>query len=588
MGGSAYKVFTETADNPKKKLLKKAAETYRSMLRNAPRDYNNMHVLGLIECQLGNLDDGAQWFAKALVIKPDFVDALFLSGLVQMERRQYQQALDIFEKAKLLAPDNIEINYNLGCALYECQKFDEAFAVYQQVLELQPEHIEVLNNLGNIKMAQRQLGEAVQYYRRVIAINPGHVMAYNNLAVTLTDIGDLQTAEVHLRKALELKPDYPEAHNNLGNILRMNGAFEESITSYQKALTLRPDYSEAENNLGNALKDCGRMDDAVMHYKKSIQMLDKPDYHHNLALALLAQGNFDEGWREYEWRWQGKQHQGEFRHFAQPQWRGQDIKGKTILIHAEQGFGDTIQFCRYVSLVKARGATVVLQVQPSLVPLLNSLQGVDVLIAQGQELPLFDVHCPMLSLPLAFGTTLETIPVNVPYLSLPDFAMKVWAQKISVARGIKKVGVVWAGNAQGQTQDFRAVDRQRSVNPELLRSLAKTNGTQFYSLQKEGKAPADFGLIDLMDECKNFADTAALISQLDLVIGVDTGVIHVAGALGKPVWLLNRFNSCWRWLQHRENSPWYPNLRQFRQPKAGDWVSVIERVQKALETLVNT
>jgi hypothetical protein len=303
----------------------------------------------------------------------------------------------------------------------------------------------------------------------------------------------------------------------------------------------------------------------------------------------LAAGRFEEGWREYEWRWKSKHLASSHRGYQQPQWCGEDAAGKTLFIYVEQGFGDTLQFCRYVPLVKARGMNVVLEVQPALMPLMTSLQGVDHLMVQGQEPPDFDLYCPMLSLPLAFNTRLETIPGNTPYLVAQAFAVKTWHEKMpdaKTAKGTKRVGLVWAGSARGQTQDLKVTDRQRSMAPELMEPLLKVPGIRFYSLQKTAPlAPASFGLIDYMDECKNFADTAALIMNLDLVISVDTAVVHLAGALGKPVWMLNRFNSCWRWLQEREDSPWYPTMRLFHQPTPGDWESVVARVSAELGKL---
>jgi hypothetical protein len=412
-------------------------------------------------------------------------------------------------------------------------------------------------------------------------------MGHNNIAVALTAQGELEAAEAHLRKALSLKPDYPEAHNNLGNILRMKSRFMESKACYEKALALQPDYSEAQNNLGNVLKDCGLMGEAIAHYKKSIDVKDNPDYHHNLALALLAKGRFEEGWREYERRWQTKQLSTSFRQFTQPQWRGEPAEGKTLFIHCEQGFGDTLQFCRYAPLAKTRGLKVILEVQAPLASLVASLQGIDQVVAHGQDLPDFDLQCSMLSLPFAFNTRLETIPADIPYLSIPAFAVKAWREKLPEAQDALRVGLVWAGNGLGKTQDFRAIDSQRSIAPELLAPLIAVPGVRFYSLQKtEPQAPNSFGLIDFMDDCKNFADTAALIANLDLVISVDTAVVHLTGALGKPVWILNRFNSCWRWLQNRDDSPWYLTLRQFRQSTPGDWKDVIEQVRDELQKRV--
>jgi len=380
-----------------------------------------------------------------------------------------------------------------------------------------------------------------------------------------------------------LKHDYPEAWNNLGIIYRLRGQFEGSKDCFRKALLLRPAYAEACNNLGNALKDCGEMDEAIFFYQQAIQLKDTADNHHNLALALMATGRLQEGWREYEWRWKSNQLASGFRSFTQPLWQGEFAKGKTLLLHAEQGFGDTLQFCRFATFVIERGLRVILEVQPSLVRLMKSLAGVEAVVARGQPLPAFDLHCPLLSLPLVFNTSLETIPVATSYLSADHEAVSVWRDRLLEHDGFFKVGLVWAGKPQRHTPDLAATDRRRSMPPEHLAPLADIEDVRFFSLQKEGQlAPAELTLVDYMDRCHDFADTAALIANLDLVISVDTAVAHLAAAIGKPVWLLNRLDTCWRWLQNREDSPWYPTLRIFRQPCAGDWQSVIANVRDAL------
>jgi hypothetical protein len=299
-------------------------------------------------------------------------------------------------------------------------------------------------------------------------------------------------------------------------------------------------------------------------------------------MALLAAGEMAEGWKEYEWRWRTPLMFAVRRRFTQPAWDGGG--GGTLLIHAEQGLGDTLQFCRYATLAAARGARVILEVQAPLVRLLRSLPGAGAVIARGEALPDFDVHAHMLSLPHIFGTTLETISAATPYLTADPADSETMRIRLGQKTGLR-VGLVWAGNSYASVPEMAAVDRRRSLAPEHLAPLLDIPEIDFISLQKGGKAPAAFGLTDFMDEMRDFADTAALVENLDLVISVDTSVAHLAGALGKPVWLLNRFDAEWRWLDGRTDSPWYPGMRIFRQDKPGDWDGVIAAVAGALRGL---
>jgi tetratricopeptide (TPR) repeat protein len=318
----------------------------------------------------------------------------------------------------------------------------------------------------------------------------------------------------------------------------------------------------------------------------------KPDYaeaHFHKGLACLRLGDFEPGWREYEWRRRTKDWAIPERNFLQLEWSGKDpLAGKTILLYAEQGFGDTIQFCRYAQLI-ASDARVVLEVPSALVLLLSSLKGIAQIVARGEPLPPFDLYCPLLSLPHAFGTTLATIPGEVPYLAADAAKAIAGRQRLADLPGLR-VGLVWSGNPRLWKVDTSIMDRRRSISVEQFRALAAVRGVSFVSLQKGEAAsqtrPSGMVIHDWTSELHDFADTAALIEALDLVISVDTSVAHLAGALGKPVWLLNRFDTCWRWLLGRDDSPWYPTLRQFRQSEAGDWDGVLTPVRQALTQLV--
>jgi hypothetical protein len=401
--------------------------------------------------------------------------------------------------------------------------------------------------------------------------------------------GRLEDAADTYRKILRSRPDLTEAHNNLGLTLRALGQLQAAENSYREGLRLDSKIPELNNNLAITLRDLGRLEEAEKYFREALRL--RPSYagaHANFGISLLLAGRLTEGWAEYEWRWIANKGL-EARPFAQPQWKGETIGARTLLLHSEQGFGDTIQFCRYALLIPTEGA-VVLAVPGPLVRLLSNLPGVMV-IAQEGKLPPFDLHCPLLSLPLAFRTSLETIPAATHYLSADLCRATEWRTRLRQLNG-PKVGVVWSGSPRPFMPAANAIDKRRSIAFEQFASIFGTSGVTFISLQKHedsrgGSDEISHGrLLDWTSELRDFADTAALIDALDLVVSVDTSVAHLAAALGKPVWLLNRFDTCWRWMLSREDSPWYPTLRQFRQPMPGDWESVLSDVRRALAELV--
>ena len=438
-------------------------------------------------------------------------------------------------------PLDLEGAFAEASALFKAGRLAEAEALCRQVLAADPRHAEALLLLGMVARACGHQEDGITIIRHALALNPASAKAQNGLGIALHESGALDDAILQYRRALDLAPDYPEAKSNLGAALQERGDFDEAIRCLTEAVALKPDSAEA---------------------------------HTNLATTLLAAGDFAAGWAEYEWRWGTPSMVKGRRDFTQPQWRGEPASGRTLLIHAEQGLGDSLQFCRYAPLAAERGVRVILEVQAPLVRLLGQLPGIERVIARGDPLPPFDLHCPLLSLPLAFATRLESIPAAPSYLA---------ADPAPLAGANPKIGLTWAGNPRLHSAALAAIDRRRSIAPELLAPLVAQPGWDFVSLQKGGPAaPAEFRLIDVMAEMTDFADTAALIAGLDLVISVDTAIVHLAAALGKPVWVLNRFDSCWRWLRHRADSPWYPSLRLFTQPKPGDWASVIDAVRTEL------
>ena len=461
-------------------------------------------------------------------------------------------------------------------------KLDEAMASYQQALRLKPNYPEAHSNLGNALQEQGRLDEAVASCQQALRLKPDSAEAHHNLGLVLAKQDKLDEAVASFQQTLRLKPDYPDAHNNLGIVLEKQDKLDEAMASYQQALRLKPDYPEAHNNLGIVLEKQGRLDEAVACYQQALRL--KPDYpeaHWNRSLAWLLMGRFEQGWPGYEWRWKCKEF-GSLPPFHPPLWDGSPLDGRTILVHAEQGLGDTLQFIRYAPLVHQRGGRVILVCQPPLIGLLTRSPGVERLVAQGEALPEYDVHVPLMSLPGLLGTTLESVPADVPYLDAEPQLVEAWRHRLGSYPGFK-VGIVWQGNPK-----FR-LDRLRSIPLAQFAPLARVPGVHLFSLQKgpgaeQLAAVTDrFPVTDLGRRLDDFMDTAAVLKNLDLVISVDTAIAHLAGALGIPVWVALPFAPDWRWLMDREDSPWYPTMRLFRQTRPGQWEDVFQRIAEALQ-----
>jgi Flp pilus assembly protein TadD len=467
--------------------------------------------------------------------------------------------------------------------LNERGRHDEAIAACRQAIAVRPDYPEAHNNLGNALQALGRFEEAVAAYRTALELRPDYTKAASNFGGALQGAGKLDEAGAVLRDLLKTTPDFAEAHNNLGGVLIEQGKFDEAIASIRRALSLRTDYLDAWNNLGNALMKQGRPDEAIAALRGALALNpDQPLLRFGLGSLLLLKGDFSEGWREYEQRWRVPELGLQRFAFVQPRWAGEPLDGRRILLWSEQGFGDTIQFARYAPEIVKRGGRIVLGVQPDLERLMRSMEGVERLVTQAQPEE-FDAHLPLLSLPLVLGTTVETIPAAVPYLHADAALVQRWRERISQHAEALKVGVVWAGRPTHKN------DRNRSMPLEKLKALQAIDGIWLLNLQKGEtarralEAPDAPTLTDWTSELNDFAETAALIECLDLVITVDTSVVHLTGALGKPVWVLLPFMPDWRWLLGRDDSPWYPSARLFRQPFAGDWDSVIEAVVRALQ-----
>jgi len=575
----------ETQDGLKK-LLEEIQRTCADLLRKNPADPRALYSQGLIELHLGHEEEAEALLEKASLLASDSVDIAYAYGAILVTRKKYVRGLTVMRRVLALKPDHAKAYHGIARALAETGDLAGALEAFHKSVKINPQDDEVFNDLGNMLKNIGCLGEASACYERVLRLKPDNCAVMNNLGVVRFLQNDLDGAETLQKAALAVRSDFPEALCNLGMVLRLKGDLDEAISCCQKALTLRRDYPEALNNLGNSLKDARRLGEAVVAYEHALRL--KPgdaEFHLNLAMAMLGLGRFDEGWREYKWRWKSRQLSHAFQAFQKPEWEGEPGRGRVLLVHAEQGFGDTLQFCRYAPMLRECGFHVIMRVQRPLVRLIQSLDGVERVVADGDSLPDFDLHCPMMSLPFALRTTVETIPAGIPYLSPDPADVNRWRDRMAaLPGGALRVGLVWAGSSRSRSPDLIATDRHRSLAPENFTPLLGVRKARFFSLQKVGaRAPESFQVIDWMSHCNDFADTAALIMNLDLVIGVDTAVVHLAGALGKPFWLLNRFNSCWRWLTERDDSPWYPGtLRLFAQKKMGNWDEVMVRVRQAL------
>jgi tetratricopeptide (TPR) repeat protein len=609
-GGAAAPIaawFRAALDHQRAGRAAEAKQICRRILSIQPGHSQTLHLLGLIEHQQGRSEDAIKHirnaierddrdpafhhnlgnilrareryaeamtcYERALALAPASVDTLYNLANICQDLGLRERAIACFERALRIRPDAVELHNNLGTALQDLGRLDEAIACYRNALRLRPDAVEVLDNLGGALRARRQLDAAQACYERALALRPDRVESHIGLGIVLRDRGRLEDAVARYQQALKLAPDHPETRNNLGVALADLGQLKEAIAHYQRALAIRPDCAETRYNLGVALEREGRYGAAIASYERALAV--KPDYapaHLNRALALLLTGEFEQGWKEYEWRFAAARYD---RGFGRPLWRGEPLGGRRILIHAEQGFGDTLQFVRYVPAVAERGGTVVLEVPQALVRLVRSVAGASQIVVAGDPLPPFECHCPLLSLPRVFDTRLTTIPNAVPYLAPPTEASLAWAGRLAAASGLK-VGVVWAGTTVG------------AIDLRLLEPLWKVGGVSWFSLQA-GSPAADIssldGVVDITDLSPwltDFAETAAAVCQLDMVITVDTSVAHLSGALGRPTWILLPAAADWRWLIEREDSPWYPTARLFRQKRGEDWHGVARAIAAAL------
>ena len=569
--------------------LDEAIDRYTDALGLSPDFAEAYYNLGNVLKKKGHIEKAIENYAASVQLKPLFPEVYNNLGLCLKALKRCEQAAENFEKAIALKPDFAEAYNNLGLTLQQQGSLKLAIERFESVIAIKPDHFGAHYNLGFALFEMGQLDRAEGHYRRSIQLKPGFADAHNNLGVISKTRGRIEEAIFHFRTALACSCDKAEIYNNLGNALEKSGQIDEALELLQRALAEKPDFAEAHNNLGVALHAQGKYTAAMINYETAIAL--KPDFaeaHFNRATVDLLHGNFSRGWQGYEWRFKKTHWQDVYplRHHL-PAWDGSPFAGKRLFVYDEQGFGDTIQFVRYLPQVRALGGTVRLGTRQPLLSCLKGMEGVDAVVdryAPGDPAAGCDLVVPLLSLPGIMGTGQNNIPAKIPYVHTDKTKVSYWKHKIK-GRGFK-IGLVWAGNPDHER------DHARSIALIDFSNLADIPGVQLFGLQKGHAAGQAAGhsannfLVNLGPELEDFSDTAAAMANMDLIISVDTAAAHLAGALGIPVWTLIYFSPDWRWMLDRDDSPWYPSMRLFRQPKRDDWQAVIRRVAHELRRTI--
>lgn len=598
--------------------LPRAEAAFRELLSFEPTNAEVWQALGSVCREQGKHDEALTAFQRAVTLDPEFAQAHNSLGIAYLERGNLLAAAERLERALELNPELPAAQNNLGNVYLAQGRKADALARYQEAVRLVPSFAEAHGNLGNVLRELGRLDEALASCQRAIELKPSFAIGHNHLGAVYSNLRRWEDAVASFRQAIALQAKYPEAHVNLGDALRELGRLVEAEAALREAARLRPDMAQAHLSLALVLLDRDRLEaaeascrealrldarlnaahqalgmicmqrgqneEAVACYQRSLSLApNDPAVHRNLAIALLRLGRYEQGWAEFEWRLQCPEAAN--RNLSQPLWDGSPLAGQTILLHAEQGLGDTLQFVRYAPLVQRRGGRVLLACQRVLLPLLRRAAGIDELMALGDVAPPFHVQAPLLSLPRIFGTTLEAVPAPATYLEADAGLVEQWGRELACVAGFK-VGIAWQGSP------YYRFDRHRSIPLEEFAPLAQVPGVRLIGLQKgfggEQVAALDgrFELVDLgprLDETSGpFLDTAAVVKNLDLIVTSDTALAHLAGALGAPVWLATPLAPDWRWLSEGDRSPWYPTMRLFRQRRRGDWRAVFHSMAAAL------
>ena len=559
--------------------LEEAVFSYETSLALEPENCEVLKNKGITLQDLGRFDEAVSTYRKVLAIDPTETESLNNLGVVYTIQNSFDDALQALSQAIVLNPAYSEAHYNRANAYSAISQHERALTDYKNAILLNSSFAQAHKKQGDTLLELHRLQEALDSYTLAIGQGLETCQLYNNRSVVLSKLAKFDEAVSSARKALELDSSYVEAWSNLGFALRHQNQYREAVSSYRSALDLNPEHLESNYNLGSLLYTLGEGREARRYYDRALSADPAhPLANWNKSLLLLLLGDYLEGWALYEWRLKSDDAGSKYPSFSEPAWRGdEDIQGKRLLIHAEQGLGDMLQFCRYAPLVLERGAEVILEVPRPLVSVIETLHPDISVVIKGEQLPEFDFHCPVMSLPYAFKTTLATIPSAEKYLSSDAAKVAVWSKKLGEKTG-KRVGLVWSGAPGHQN------DHNRSIALSDLTPLLDMP-CEWHSLQKDYRSTDIDTLATLpqlhqhQDALTDFSDTAALIECMDLVITVDTSVAHLAGALGKPVWVLLPHVPDFRWLLERTDSPWYPSARLFRQSEIGQWESLIREVR---------
>jgi tetratricopeptide (TPR) repeat protein len=531
--------------------LREAERLYERVLKAAPGHFDALNLLGAVKAQQGRLGEAQRLFAAATKAGPDLPQGWANLGQALHGLKRPAEALECLDRARALAPDDINILCQRAAVLLTLDRPNDVLADMQSVLSRAPQQFDAWMNYGTAQAALQRPEEALAAFDRALALAPGHPIIQYNRGVALLQLG----------------------------------RYAQAIAANDAALAAIPQHVNAWLNRGRALAQLNRHDEAIASYGEALALAkNHPDAHFNKALSLLARGDYAEGFADYEWRWR-RTGMPQLKSRGRPLWLGDyALANKTVLLHAEQGLGDTIQFARYAPLLAAQGAKVVLEVQPELKALVRNLEGITAVVARGEAPPPFDAHVPLGSLPLALKTTLSIVPANVPYLAADPAKVASWSSRLASSPP-PRIAIAWSGNASHQN------DRNRSIAFACLAPLLAAPAC-FLSIQRDVR-PADAvalagenRVLALGDALADFGETAALLMLCDLVIAVDTAAVHLAGALGRPVWVLLPFAADWRWGVSGESTPWYPTARLFRQSAPDDWDGVIASVAAALKDFI--
>lgn len=584
-GQQVGSLFAQALNLHQSGQLAQARTTYEQVLKIKPSHPDALQLMGTLALQEGRFEDSIEWIQRSLKLSGRSPNALNNLGLAYKNLGRLEESLKAFDQAIAIQRGFSDAMFNRANVLIELDRLRDALAAYDQLLASYPGDPELHFRRGRLLVALDESAQALASLSKAVALAPNHLEALTARGILLAGSKHLQEARQDFEASIRLAPHLPSAHSNLGNVLSDMGLSSDALICYHKAIQIDPKFMDAQFNIGVVHQSLQQIDAAISAYRKAIEI----DPMHvlaqwNLGLCLLMAGQMSEGWKQYEWRWKNAALDvfNERRNFDTPQWDGsQNLAGKTVLLYSEQGLGDSIQFCRFAHRIADLGANVILELQSPLIRLLSNVEGVAQVIERGDTLPQFDFHCPLMSLPLAFDTGLDTIPTNIPYLQVDDNLKVKWNTRLGETSDLR-VGVAWSGRSS------HADDHNRSAELKDVLTLL-TPGVQLISLQNEIRSSdleAITGRLEIQhfgSELTNMAETAALCDQMDIIVSVDTSIAHLAGALGKPLFVMLPFVPDWRWLLNRDDSPWYPTARLFRQSHKGKWSNVLTAVRLALE-----